>query len=143
MAQQEVSPPTHCTTLVELLCLRAQQQPDALVYRFLPSGQINGDAEEWTYGELDLRARAIAAQLQEASAEGERALLLYPPGLEFISAFLGCLYAKVVAVPAYPPHPTRLDRTLPRLRAIAQDSGARFVLTTKSLANNQRLISQA
>jgi amino acid adenylation domain-containing protein len=143
MAQQEASLPVYCTTLVELLRLRAKQQPDDLAYRFLPSGQINGNIEEWTYRGLDLRARTIAAQLQEASAEGERALLLYPPGLEFISAFLGCLYAKVVAVPAYPPHPTRLDRTLPRLRAIAQDSGARFILTTRSLANNQTLVSQA
>jgi amino acid adenylation domain-containing protein len=143
MARQEASLPVYCTSLVEVLRLRAQQQPDELAYRFLPSGQINGDTEEWTYGELDRRARTIAAQLQEAHAEDERALLLYPPGLEFISAFLGCLYARVVAVPAYPPHPTRLDRTLPRLQAIAQDSGARFILTTRSLANNQRLISQA
>src|SRR5258708_36801189 len=112
MAQREASLPLHCTTLVELLRLRAKQQPNQLVYRFLPVGQISGEAQEWTYGELDLRARTIAAQLQEEQAEGERALLLYPPGLEFISAFLGCLYSKVVAVPAYPPHPTRLDRTL-------------------------------
>src|SRR6185436_9914944 len=96
MVQQETSLPVYCSTLVELLRLRAEQQPDALAYRFLPSGQINGDIEEWTYGELDLRARTIAAQLQEARAEGERALLLYTPGLDFISAFFGCLYAKVV-----------------------------------------------
>jgi acyl-CoA synthetase (AMP-forming)/AMP-acid ligase II len=143
MAQQEESNSVFCSTLVDLVRLRAEQQPDDLAYRFLPSGQTNGEVEEWTYEGLDVRARTIAAQLQEARAEGERALLLYTPGLDFISAFLGCLYAKVVAVPAYPPHPTRLERTLPRLRAIAQDSGARFILTTRALANSKNLISQA
>jgi acyl-CoA synthetase (AMP-forming)/AMP-acid ligase II len=105
MAQRGEDLSVDCTTLVELVRLRAEQQADDLAYRFLPAGQISGDMEEWTYGELDLRARTIAAQLQEARAEDERALLLYPPGLEFISAFLGCLYAKAIAVPAYPPHP--------------------------------------
>jgi acyl-CoA synthetase (AMP-forming)/AMP-acid ligase II/acyl carrier protein len=59
---------------------------------------------------------------------GERALLLYPPGLEFIAAFFGCLYAGVVAVPAYPPDFDRLAATLPRLGAIARDSSAAIVL---------------
>ncbi len=72
----------------------------------------------------------IAAALQAGSAAGERALLLYPPGLEYIAGFFGCLYAGVIAVPAYPPDPMRLERTLPRLRAIIRDAQARVVLTT-------------
>ena len=62
--------------------------------------------EPLTWGELDRRARAIAAALTEAGAAGERALLLYPPGLDYLAAFFGCLYAGTVAVPVYPP---RLD----------------------------------
>ena len=62
-----------------------------------------------TRGELDRRARALAARLQARGLAGRRALLLYPPGLEFIAAFFGCLYAGVVAVPAYPPRPNRPD----------------------------------
>ena len=62
---------------------------------------------------------------------GDRALLLYPPGLDFIAAFFGCLYAGVVAVPAYPPRPN--DRSQSRLRAIAHDATPRAALTTEAL----------
>ncbi|RKH43049.1 AMP-dependent synthetase [Corallococcus sicarius] len=116
------------STLVELSRLRAEQRPDQLAYTFL----VDGDSEEahLTYGELDRRARAIGAALQARGARGERVLLLYPPGLEYVAAFVGCLYAGAVAVPAYPPDPMRLARTLPRLEAVIQDARARFALTT-------------
>ena len=81
-----------------------------------------------TYGELDQRARAIAACLQDRCLEGERVVLAYPPGLEFIAAFFGVLYAGCVAVPAYPPR----RRTLDRFDAIARDAGARTALSTAS-----------
>ncbi len=71
--------------------------------------------------------RALAASVPP----GERALLLYPPGLDFIAAFFGCLYAGVVAVPAYPPRPN--DRSQPRLRAIARDAEPRAALTTAAI----------
>ncbi len=83
-----------------------------------------------TYGELDARARSIGALLQEHGARGERALLLYPPGLEYIAAFFGCLYAGAVAVPAYPP---RLNRSLPRLRSILEDALPQVALTTAAI----------
>jgi acyl-CoA synthetase (AMP-forming)/AMP-acid ligase II/acyl carrier protein len=123
----------HCTTLVDLLRLRASLQGNDIVYRFLETGDVDGPVQEWTYAHVDLMARGTAAMLQDAGLAGERVLLLFPPGLEFIAAFLGCLYAGAVAVPTYPPDPGRLDRTLPRLRQIAQDSGARCVLTTSVL----------
>ncbi|MFY0566790.1 MupA/Atu3671 family FMN-dependent luciferase-like monooxygenase [Archangium lansingense] len=125
--------PDSFATLVDVLRFRADQQKDALLYRFLETGDIEGPSQEWTFGHVDQLARGIGGLLQEAGAKGERALLLFPPGLEFVSAFMGCLYAGVVAVPVYPPDPGRLDRTLPRLRAIAQDCGARYVLTTSFL----------
>src|ERR671925_393684 len=116
------------STFVELLRSRVEHQPDQRGYTFL----TDGEAEEahLTYAELDLRARAIAASLQSQVPPGERALLLYPPGLDYVAAFFGCLYAGVVAVPVYPPNPARLDRTLPRLQAIAADAQPRIVLTT-------------
>ncbi|MDF5730186.1 MAG: type I polyketide synthase, partial [Rhizonema sp. PD38] len=82
---------------------------------------------------LDRCAKVIAAQLQSMGATGQRALLLYPSGLEFIAAFCGCLYAGVVAVPAYPP---RANQKMSRLEAIVADAQARVILTTVALLNN-------
>ncbi|WP_441287561.1 amino acid adenylation domain-containing protein [Sorangium sp. KYC3313] len=133
-----------CQTLVDLLRLRAEAQGDALAFRFLTTGDVDGGSEEWTFRDLHLRAMGIAASLQAAGAAADRALLLYAPGLDFIAAFMGCVYAGVVAVPTYPPNPAQLDRTLPRLRAIARDAGARFVLTTGLIASlSEALRAQA
>jgi amino acid adenylation domain-containing protein len=63
-----------------------------------------------------------------------RALLLFPPGLDFVAAFFGCLYAGVIAVPSYPPAPSRPGRGQPRLKAILEDCAPRYVLTTEALA---------
>ena len=83
-------------------------------------------------GELDERARAVAVALDEG--ESLRALLLYPPGLDFVAAFFGCLYAGVIAVPSYPPAPSRPGRGQPRLQAILADCAPSVVLTTAALA---------
>ena len=76
-------------TLVELLSWRRIHQPDQQIYTFL----VDGEKEEahLTFGELDQQARRIGAWLQHLGKVGERALLLYPPGLEYIAAFFGCL----------------------------------------------------
>src|SRR5690349_275419 len=104
------------STLIDLLDRRAQCGPDELAYTFLADGtELN-----LSYSELDRRVKAVAALLQRMEAAGERALLLYPPGLDYVVAFWGCLYADVIAVPAYPP---RLNRNLLRLQAIAEDAG--------------------
>jgi acyl-CoA synthetase (AMP-forming)/AMP-acid ligase II len=102
-----------CSTLVDLLRWRALHQPNQCAYTFLLDGET--EKVSLTYEELDRQARAIGALLQSLGTVGERALLLYPPGLEYITGFFGCLYAGAVAVPAYPPDPARLNRTLPRL----------------------------
>src|SRR5215212_8726502 len=98
-------------SLVELLQQRAASAPERVAYRFLGDGETGESCI--TYGELNLRARSIAASLQEMGAPGERALLLYPAGLAYVEAFFGCLYAGVIAVPAYPP---RLNRNTLRLQ---------------------------
>jgi amino acid adenylation domain-containing protein/non-ribosomal peptide synthase protein (TIGR01720 family) len=116
------------SNLVELLHGRAEAHPERTAYLFLADGETAGD--RLAYAELDRRARTIAARLQAMSMAGARALLLYPPGLGYIEAFFGCLYAGAVAVPAYPP--TR--QHLPRLRAVIRDAAPAAVLTTAELA---------
>jgi amino acid adenylation domain-containing protein len=119
-------PPTLAAALRE----RAREHPERTAAIFLQDGETEADRR--TYAALDLRARAIAARLQERGAQpGDRALLLDPPGLDFIDAFFGCLYAGVVAVPCHPPRP---GREQPRLKAILADAGARFALTTAAIA---------
>lgn len=118
-------PPDELRTIVEVLRWRAERTPDVRVFTFL-----DGDHEiaTLTYSELDERARAIAAELQKRGALGERVLLLSMPGLDFVTSCYGCLYAGAMPVPAYPPDPLRLQRTIPRLQAIVRDAGAKFVL---------------
>jgi amino acid adenylation domain-containing protein/non-ribosomal peptide synthase protein (TIGR01720 family) len=125
-------------TLIELLDQKALQRPGQLAYTFL----LDGETSELhlTYGKLKRRAQAIAAALRIAGAKGGRALLLYPPGLDFIEGFFGCLYAGVVPVPAYPPDPVRLNRTLPRLQAVIADAQATLVLTTSPIMEMAKLI---
>jgi amino acid adenylation domain-containing protein len=100
--------------------------------RFLEQS-VSEEAPLVTYAAIARRARAIGAHLVELGARGERAILLYPPGIDYIATFLGCVYAGVVAVPAYPPDPTRLERTLPRLTKIVEDAMAKFILTTGAI----------
>ncbi len=124
-------PTSAFTTIVETLRYRTLHQPEKLAYTFL----VDGETQEikLTYQELDRLARAVGGWLQKQGAGGERALLLYPPGLDFLVAFFGCLYAGVVAVPAYPPRP---NQSLNRLQAIVNDAQASLVLTTNSVLNN-------
>lgn len=119
------------TSFVQILREKATYQPQKVAYTFLEDGEK--EAIHLTYGELDRKARFIGALLQNLGLTGERALLLYPPGLDFITAFFGCLYAGVVAVPAYPP---RRNQSLERLQAIVQDCKAQEVLTTTSVWKN-------
>ncbi|NUQ72849.1 MAG: fatty acyl-AMP ligase [Polyangiaceae bacterium] len=120
-----------CSTLVELLRRRAADQPDRVGYTFLTDGETQ--EQNLTYGELDKKARAIGASLQAMGVRGERALLLYPPGLECLEAFMGCLYAGVVAVPLDLPDPSRISRTLPRLQAIAASAQASVALASSDV----------
>ena len=120
--------PVDCSTVVELLRYRALHQTQQLSFTFLQEGETA--SASWTYEALDRLSRAIASQLQVMNLSGERALLLYPPGLDYLAAFFGCLYAGVVAVPAYPP---RNSRNTPRIEAIASDAQAAIALTTSAI----------
>ena len=134
--------PGKVSSLVELLRGRAFEQSAHRIYTYLADGETEG--AYLTYETLDLQARAIAGLLQSYKAKGERALLLYPAGLEFIAAFFGCLYAGVVAVPLPPPNMVQPHRTLPKFRTITNDAQPTVVLTTSSILSKvEGLFSQA
>ncbi|WP_437305959.1 amino acid adenylation domain-containing protein [Sorangium sp. So ce388] len=122
-------------TLVALLRQRAEQRPSAHAYTFLLDGET--DARSLTYGELDRWARALAAQLD--ARPGERALILVPPGLEFIAAFFGCLYAGLVAVPV--PMPQR-KRGLLRVLSIVRDCRPSVVLTLDAFVSSVAMLAE-
>lgn len=116
-----------CRSLVQSLGELAQSIPNSTAYTFL----LDGDSDELniTYGELDRKARSIAARLQTILEPGDRAALVYEPSIEYIAALVGCFYAGVIAVPIYPPDPMRIQRTVTRLQAILADSQADAILT--------------
>ena len=120
-------------SLVDLSRWRADNQASRPAYYFLRDG-IAPDGS-LTYAALDKHARAIAGFLQSHARFGDRVLLLYPPGLHFVRAFLGCLYAGVLAVPAPPLDPLRMKQSLQRLKGIANDAQVTCVLTTAEIAN--------
>ena len=122
--------------LPDILAERASTETHRLAYRFL----TNSGEEETviSYGQLHRSAKLIAAHLLMQLKAGDRALLLYPPGLEFVKAYFGCLYAGIIAIPAYPPHPARLDRTLPVLESIAKDASPAAALITNLLHSSIR-----
>jgi len=106
---------------------RAQAEPERVA--FILAADDAESEKRLTYRELDLRARAIAMELGTLGTQGERVLLLCPPGLAYVEAFLSCLYAGVIAVPAFPPGNRR---SLPRIIAIANDCGATIALSTRA-----------
>ena len=115
-------------TIVDLLRQRAAYRPHDRAFTFL----VDGENEELniSYAELDRKARAVGAWLSSEGMAGKRVLLLYPSGLDFIAAFMGCLYGGAIAVPAYPP---RKNRSVERIEAIASDADASVALTTRDV----------
>jgi acyl-CoA synthetase (AMP-forming)/AMP-acid ligase II len=116
-------------SLVELLRSRADDAGGAVSHRFLRQG--TDVTAELTYAELDRRARAAAVHLRRYGGPGDRVLLLYPAGLEFLVGFFGSLYAGMIPVPAYPPRPAQIDD---RIGAIAFDAQAVVAATEADLA---------
>jgi acyl-CoA synthetase (AMP-forming)/AMP-acid ligase II len=120
-------------SLPEVLQRRAATDPDSRAYVFLD--EHGAEKSELTYRDLHTRALTIAAHLARHCTPGDRALLLFPQGPDFITAFLGCLYAGVVAVPASPPRRSRVqDATL----GIVTDCEPTAVLTLAAMVGTLR-----
>lgn len=124
----ETQQQTFFSNLVDLLQYRAVIQPDLKLYTYLTDGEEQ--AVSITASELSKRAMAVAAAMNREGKRHVAALLLYPPGIDFVVGFMGCLFAGVIAIPAYPPH---FRRPTPRLDSIITDSGATIALTTESM----------
>jgi thioester reductase-like protein len=108
----------------------AEQHPDKLLYSYL---DVNGDSlESYTYASFLDRAQAIAGHLlkEERFAVGDRLLLAYPPGLEMICAFFGCVRAGLIPVPVYPPSSRGFQSALYKMVHIAKDCQAAGILTS-------------
>ncbi len=124
--------------LVSVLCRHGDQRPRQQACVHLLDGLA--DNASLTYSQLDRRARAIAARLQDMGIVGQRVLVVFPPGLDFTTAFLGCLYAGCVAVPTYPPHHHRM---LDRFGIVAADAGAHVALSNASGAAQFKAMMEA
>jgi acyl transferase domain-containing protein/acyl-CoA synthetase (AMP-forming)/AMP-acid ligase II/NADPH:quinone reductase-like Zn-dependent oxidoreductase/acyl carrier protein len=131
-------PPPNRRTLVDYLRRNAQELEDGLAFRFLETGDVDGVINTLSFRQVEQTSLAIGATMAARGKPGDRAILLYPPGLDFITGFVGCLSAGMIAVSATPPDPSRLKRTLGRLRNIVADCEPRFVITTAALARQAR-----
>ncbi len=116
-------PPRALRTLMHQLDRHAREQPGAAAFRFIRGPDFATD--DLTYAALRARALRLAQDLRARHAEGNRVLLVLPPGADYIAGFLGCLYAGAIAVPLYPP---RRNRPPERFATVARNSGARFAL---------------
>jgi amino acid adenylation domain-containing protein len=115
-------------TIVDIARERARTQPDRMAYVFLADGE--NESARWTYADLDRRARRVAAAIQQNAKPGDRAVLLLPQNLDYVAAFLGCLYAGVVPAPAYPP---RRGSRLDRLTAMIADAAPALAIVADPL----------
>jgi acyl-CoA synthetase (AMP-forming)/AMP-acid ligase II len=122
------------STFCEVLSSRAARAGNKQAFVFLNSGGAVED--ELTFGALDLRARALAAKLIEGDLGGKRALLVFPPGLDFVVALFACFYAGVVAVPV-PFFSGR--RVVERINSIGRDANPIGLLTLARLATEPQL----
>ncbi len=117
--------------LLDVLSWRAEHQPEQVAYVYLRDG-LSADTV-LTYRDLIAGARSIAAYLQARFAPGERLLVVYPPGLEFVQAFWGALYAGLIAVPVPPPDAFRVTSSAVRVQRLAEDAGAVGALTSTGI----------
>jgi acyl-CoA synthetase (AMP-forming)/AMP-acid ligase II len=118
-------------SLTHVVDYRAFNQSEQIAYTFLSLSNGERQKKCLTYKQLKNQAQSLAFSLQNLGySDRERALLLYSPGIEYIIAFFGCLYAGIVPVPVYPPRP---NRSLSRLQLIVNDVEAKIALTSTSI----------
>ncbi len=116
-------------TWVDLLRFYASERGEELAYTFLIDGEEQ--SESLSFAQLHKNAQKIALSLRAQVGLGERVLLLFPPSLDYISSFLGCLYAGTIPVPAYPPDLYNLRNSLARLEMIVSDCQAKIALSSR------------
>ena len=120
-------------TIIDFLKDRAARNADDLAFRFLGNGELDGPITEWTFSELYHQSAGVAEDLVEQGFAGSSVLLAFPPGLDFVKAFFGCLLAGARAVPVPLPNPNSKN-PLGRILRTAEACGASTVLTNQQLA---------
>jgi acyl-CoA synthetase (AMP-forming)/AMP-acid ligase II/acyl carrier protein len=123
--------------LITLLQKNSDKYPDHAAYTFLKKGH---EKSYLTLSQLEFLAKSVAGELQKTCISGDRAILLYPTGPDFICAFFGCIFAGVIAVPAYPPDPGRFKRSIVVLLSIIHNSQPQKILTTKAYLDMAHLL---
>lgn len=113
---------------VSLLRYRALNEPTELAFGFMLN-EID-DEIKYSYESLDAAARKIGAALQQADMSGERAVLLYQPGPDYVCALMGCLYAGVIAVPLYAPRP---NGSYDRIIQVIKSARASVLMSTERI----------
>lgn len=126
-------------TMIDALRDKVAQKPESTALHFL--SDQGGEGIAVSYHELERRARTIAAVMQTMAEPGDRAILLFPSGVDYVAAFFGCLYAGVIAVPAYPPESARPQHQA-RLLSIIEDARPRLLLTDSTLFEPLRAAGQ-
>jgi thioester reductase-like protein len=127
-------------TLIDYLQMWETQRTDQTLYRFV---DVEGrELEHYTYQSFAERTRELAAYLYTEAGlrSGDRALLVYPPGLEMVAAFYACARIGVIAVPVSPPLPMAFEAGLAKLNYIARDCQAKAVLSTKQFEYDFRML---
>ncbi|MFY0536178.1 AMP-binding protein [Nannocystis pusilla] len=122
--------------LVEVCEASRERHGDKLVYRYLRDG---GDAQALGFAALRDAAVGLAARLQQVGARGDRALIICPQGMDYVTALWGCIYSGLVAVPAYAP---RNSHHAERLRTIIESAQARVVLLSSRQLRAVRSIDE-
>src|SRR5215470_7814149 len=133
-ASRALSPRKEFRSFVALVRHRAAAQPERTGFLFLRDNNPENDLDLLSYSQLDEKARAIAAVLQQSGEPGQRVLLLHQPGVDFVTAFYGCLYAGAIAVTTYPSHRGRLKQSLPKICELLKDAECSTILTTSDMA---------
>lgn len=122
------------SNLVELFQTRCLQNPNHIFYYFSNTG-LTQDNIEYTYFDFEKKIKSLAVLIQENTAPGDRVLLIFEPGIDYILAFWACLYAGVLSVPAYPP---ANKNTVEKLQAIIENAEPKLILSNKAIIKNIR-----
>ena len=121
------------STILEALAHHAKETPDKVLFTW-----VNIDCEEenkMTFRQLDEQSNAVAHRLLKLGCKkGDRAMVAFPFGLEFLAGMFGAMKIGVVPCSIYPPNPNQLKTDIPKFRGFAEDAGAKFALTTNMFA---------
>ncbi len=133
-------PGSRLDSIVDYLKHWAEVQPDKLLYSFLEVDGTERDA--YTYQAFEQRTRKLAEFISQIKGlkHGDRALLVYPPGLEVIAAFIACARAGIIPVPVYPPTPMNFESGLAKITFVARDCNAKVALTTRGFYRSYHLL---